>query len=41
MSLVLVKIDVQNGQRQLLFVDGPDKSIEVLDMESLGKQGSI
>jgi hypothetical protein len=25
MSLVLAKINVQNGAKQLLFVDGPEK----------------
>ena len=41
MSLVLAKINVQNGAKQLLFVDGPDKQIEVLSLDTLTKSGSI
>jgi hypothetical protein len=37
-SLVITKLHVQNGKQQLLFVDGPDKIIEVLDLFSLKKQ---
>lgn len=38
-SLVITKLHVQNGRSQLLFVDGPDRIIEVLDLYSLKKQG--
>ena len=41
MSLVLVKIDVQNGAKQVLFVDGPHKQIEVLNLDTLTRNGSI
>ena len=40
-SLVITKLNVQNGKQQLLFVDGPDHNIEVLDLYSLKKQNSI
>ena len=40
-SLTINKIDVENGKDQLLFVDGPDKQIDVVDMYSLKRQNSI
>ena len=40
-SLVITKLNVQNGKQQLLFVDGPDSQVEVLDLYSLKKQTSI
>ena len=40
-SLVIAKLNVQNGKQQLLFVDGPDSQVDVLDLYSLKKQSSI
>ena len=37
-SLNIQKLNVQNGRHQLLFCDGPDKQIEVLDLYSLKRQ---
>ena len=36
-----MKLNVQNGRQQLLFCDGPDKQIDVLDLYSLRKQNQI
>ena len=41
MALVLMKIDVQNEDKQVLFLDGPEKQIDVLDMKTLEKKSSI
>lgn len=40
-SLTIMKLNVQNGRQQLLFCDGPDKQIDVLDLYSLRKQSQI
>ena len=40
-SLAIMKLNVQNGRNQLLFCDGPDKQIDVLDLYSLKKQTQI
>jgi hypothetical protein len=37
MSLVIAKINVQNGRHQLLFTDGPNRTVDILDLESLKK----
>ena len=41
MALVLMKIDVQNEAKQVLFLDGPEKQIDVLSMDTLEKKTSI
>ena len=40
-ALTITKINVDNGRNQLLFVDGPNKQIDVLDMYSLKRQSCI
>jgi hypothetical protein len=41
MSLVICKINVENGLSQLLFTCGPNKLVEILDLENLKKQSEI
>lgn len=41
MSLVINKLNVQNNRQQIMFADGPDRKVHVLNLETLKKQTEI
>jgi len=41
MSLVINKLQVQHNSQQVLFTDGPDRKVHVLNLETLKKQSEI